>query len=137
MPHQHPEDRVYTVISGIFYIGLGSVFDESGCRHIHREPSLCSPAVPRISTGRNLEPTSPKYRPSDRSASNTSTRSTIPGTSEQGLAAATSVGEPRAAFLRGGNWTAMSPPLGLLVVGNVDAISQSMYNCQTGTSMSS
>ena len=28
MPHQHPEDRVYTVISGVFYIGLGRVFDE-------------------------------------------------------------------------------------------------------------
>ena len=27
MPHTHPEDRVYTVISGIFYIGLGDVFD--------------------------------------------------------------------------------------------------------------
>lgn len=27
MPHQHPEDRVYTVISGVFYIGLGDVFD--------------------------------------------------------------------------------------------------------------
>src|ERR1700679_4153072 len=23
MPHKHPEDRVYTVISGVFYIGLG------------------------------------------------------------------------------------------------------------------
>jgi hypothetical protein len=23
MPHTHPEDRVYTVISGVFYIGLG------------------------------------------------------------------------------------------------------------------
>jgi quercetin dioxygenase-like cupin family protein len=29
MPHQHPEDRIYTVISGIFYIGLGDIFDES------------------------------------------------------------------------------------------------------------
>src|ERR1700688_1038787 len=29
MPHQHPEDRVYTVISGVFHIGLGDVFDES------------------------------------------------------------------------------------------------------------
>ena len=29
MPHRHPEDRVYTVISGVFYIGLGDVFDES------------------------------------------------------------------------------------------------------------
>jgi len=27
MPHLHPEDRVYTVISGIFYIGLGDSFD--------------------------------------------------------------------------------------------------------------
>lgn len=27
MPHRHPEDRVYTVISGIFYIGLGEQFD--------------------------------------------------------------------------------------------------------------
>ena len=27
MPHRHPEDRVYTVISGIFYIGLGAEFN--------------------------------------------------------------------------------------------------------------
>ena len=27
MPHKHPEDRVYTVISGVFYIGLGGDFD--------------------------------------------------------------------------------------------------------------
>ena len=27
MPHEHPEDRVYTVISGVFYIGLGDQFD--------------------------------------------------------------------------------------------------------------
>ena len=27
MPHSHPEDRVYTVISGIFYVGLGDEFD--------------------------------------------------------------------------------------------------------------
>lgn len=27
MPHRHPEDRMYTVISGIFYIGLGDQFD--------------------------------------------------------------------------------------------------------------
>jgi len=26
MPHCHPEDRVYTVISGLFYIGLGERF---------------------------------------------------------------------------------------------------------------
>lgn len=27
MPHKHPEDRIYTVMSGIFYIGLGEQFD--------------------------------------------------------------------------------------------------------------
>jgi quercetin dioxygenase-like cupin family protein len=27
MPHRHPEDRIYTVMSGIFYIGLGEAFD--------------------------------------------------------------------------------------------------------------
>ena len=29
MPHKHPEDRIYTVMSGVFYIGLGEVFDEN------------------------------------------------------------------------------------------------------------
>jgi quercetin dioxygenase-like cupin family protein len=27
MPHRHPEDRIYTVISGVFYIGVGDQFD--------------------------------------------------------------------------------------------------------------
>jgi quercetin dioxygenase-like cupin family protein len=27
MPHKHPEDRIYTVISGTFYIGFGEAFD--------------------------------------------------------------------------------------------------------------
>jgi len=27
MPHKHPEDRVYTVMSGVFYIGLGEQFN--------------------------------------------------------------------------------------------------------------
>jgi quercetin dioxygenase-like cupin family protein len=27
MPHRHPEDRVYTVVSGVFYIGLGDEFN--------------------------------------------------------------------------------------------------------------
>jgi quercetin dioxygenase-like cupin family protein len=30
MPHRHHEDRVYTVISGVFYIGLGEKFDAAG-----------------------------------------------------------------------------------------------------------
>jgi hypothetical protein len=29
MPHKHPECRIYTVMSGVFYIGLGEQFDES------------------------------------------------------------------------------------------------------------
>jgi quercetin dioxygenase-like cupin family protein len=29
LPHKHPEDRIYTVISGVFYIGLGEEFDET------------------------------------------------------------------------------------------------------------
>jgi quercetin dioxygenase-like cupin family protein len=28
MPHSHQEDRVYTVMSGVFYIGRGDRFDE-------------------------------------------------------------------------------------------------------------
>lgn len=28
MPDEHPEDRIYTVMSGIFYIGLGQEFNE-------------------------------------------------------------------------------------------------------------
>ncbi len=27
MPHKHPEDRVYTVLSGVFHVGSGDVFD--------------------------------------------------------------------------------------------------------------
>ena len=30
MPHKHPEDRIYTVMSGVFYIGLGGKFDPGG-----------------------------------------------------------------------------------------------------------
>ena len=26
-PHKHPEDRIYTVMSGVFYIGLGEQFE--------------------------------------------------------------------------------------------------------------
>src|SRR6202142_1993237 len=29
LSHRHPEDRIYTVISGVFYIGLGDQFDET------------------------------------------------------------------------------------------------------------
>jgi uncharacterized RmlC-like cupin family protein len=29
MPHRHHEDRVYTVMSGVFYIGVGEHFDDT------------------------------------------------------------------------------------------------------------
>ena len=32
MPHRHPEDRIYTVISGVFYIGLGEEFNSEDLR---------------------------------------------------------------------------------------------------------
>jgi len=32
MPHTHPEDRVYTVISGVFYIGIGTDFEHERLR---------------------------------------------------------------------------------------------------------
>jgi quercetin dioxygenase-like cupin family protein len=32
MPHRHPEDRIYTVMSGVFYIGLGEEFDEDAVK---------------------------------------------------------------------------------------------------------
>ena len=38
MPHRHAEDRIYTVISGVFYIGLGDEFDPTNCRHIRPVP---------------------------------------------------------------------------------------------------
>ena len=28
MPHRHPEDRIYTVMSGVFYVGVGEHFDQ-------------------------------------------------------------------------------------------------------------
>ena len=32
MPHRHPEDRVYTVISGVFFIGIGEQFTPDALR---------------------------------------------------------------------------------------------------------
>lgn len=32
MPHSHPEDRIYTVLTGTWYIGLGNQFDPASLR---------------------------------------------------------------------------------------------------------
>jgi hypothetical protein len=55
MPHRHPEDRVYTVISGVFYIGLGDQFDGDNVK----------------ASGQSLVSTSRRSRPLVRLASNT------------------------------------------------------------------
>ena len=55
MPHRHPEDRVYTVISGVFYIGLGDQFDGDKVK----------------ASGQSLVSTSRRSRPLVRLASNT------------------------------------------------------------------
>ena len=59
MPHQHPEDRVYAVISGVFYIGLGTRFYDEQLQAIRPAPSSCSPVAPLISTGRSAVPRHP------------------------------------------------------------------------------
>ena len=48
MPHKHPEDRIYTVMSGVFYIGLGQTFDgdkglSAGKRHRSSRRNLAFP----------------------------------------------------------------------------------------------
>ena len=48
MPHKHPEDRIYTVMSGVFYIGL------------HPAASLFCPAIRPTSIGQNPVSTSPR-----------------------------------------------------------------------------
>ena len=55
MPHRHPEDRVYTVISGVFYIGLGDQFDGDKVK----------------ASGQSLVSASRRSRPLVRLASNT------------------------------------------------------------------
>ena len=51
MPHKHPEDRIYTVMSGVFYIGLGEQFDGDKVKAIRRAACLCCRAIPGTSTG--------------------------------------------------------------------------------------
>jgi hypothetical protein len=43
MPHRHQEDRIYTVMSGVFYIGLGEQVDEE---KLEAYPSGCVVVLP-------------------------------------------------------------------------------------------
>jgi hypothetical protein len=64
MPHRHPEDRVYTVISGVF-------FDGDKVRRFRRAAlSFCRVTRP-ISTGQSPVSTSRRSRPLVHLASNT------------------------------------------------------------------
>lgn len=60
MPHRHSEDRVYTVISGVFYIAWANDSTTRSWRRIRPVRSSCCPAVPRTSTGPNPVNTSPR-----------------------------------------------------------------------------
>jgi hypothetical protein len=46
MPHKHPEDRVYTVMSGVFYIGLGDWFDADGLKAYPQRPCAAGRYLP-------------------------------------------------------------------------------------------
>ena len=58
MPHKHPEDRIYTVMSGVFYIGLGETFDGNKVKAYPQEASSFFQATPGISIGRSPANTS-------------------------------------------------------------------------------
>ena len=58
MPHRHHEDRVYTVMSGVFYIGLGDQFDEAKLQPYPPGAVVVLPGARRTSTGRNPVSTS-------------------------------------------------------------------------------
>ena len=58
MPHRHPEDRVYTVMSGIFYIGLDDQFDADKLEAYPAGTVIVLPGNTSLSTGRNPVSTS-------------------------------------------------------------------------------
>jgi hypothetical protein len=60
MPHRHLEDRVYTVISGVFYIGLGDLSTAIRWRRIRLAASSFCPAIRPTSIGRGPVSTSLK-----------------------------------------------------------------------------
>ena len=44
MPHSHPENRIYTVISGTFGLGLGDRFDATKLQAYQQGSVICLPA---------------------------------------------------------------------------------------------
>jgi hypothetical protein len=70
MPHTHPEDRIYTVISGVFYIGLGDRFDGDQVNAYPPGAVIVLPGAHRTSIGLNPASTLRRSPPSGRLASN-------------------------------------------------------------------
>jgi quercetin dioxygenase-like cupin family protein len=66
MPHKHPEDRIYTVISGVLYIGLGEKFDADKMNAYPPGSVVVLPGNTPISTGQNPASTSRRSRRSAR-----------------------------------------------------------------------
>ena len=62
MPHSHPEDRVDTVISGVFYIRLGEHFDSERLDAYPPPWSSFFPVALRTSAGRRQVSTSRRCR---------------------------------------------------------------------------
>jgi hypothetical protein len=78
MPHRHPENRVYTVMSGVFYVDLGDQFDGDSFRPFWQEqktatstkshPNLSLPHLPIVQVTReprNPRRTMPRAKTSD------------------------------------------------------------------------
>ena len=77
MPHRHPEDRVYTVVSGVFTSDWAISSTPISCKPIRPVASSSYLAIHPIFTGRNPVNTSRKFRRLGRLVLNTSTRKTI------------------------------------------------------------
>ena len=77
MPHKHPEDRIYTVMSGVFYIGLGDQFDGDKVKGYPPGSVIVCPATRPTSIGRSRASTSPRSRPTVPWVSTTWIRTTI------------------------------------------------------------
>ena len=50
-PHTHPEERVYTVVTGTFYIGFGEQFDPTALKAFPPARPLSCPPMPVTFTG--------------------------------------------------------------------------------------
>ena len=82
MPHVHPEDRVYTVISGVFYVGLGEHFESEKLESYPPGSVIVLPGeTPHFHWARSGEYVT-QVTAIDHSALITSTQAMIRGTTE-------------------------------------------------------